>query len=48
MDPIIHAWESDGGPEPAVDKRGSEGPVEADYLLIDDGRTWRFGCDNHD
>ena len=48
MDPIIHGWESHDGPEPAVYKRGSEGPIEADELLSDDGRLWYFGCDNHD
>ncbi len=48
MDPIIQGWESDNGPEPASYQRGSDGPLEADELLGDEGRSWRFGCDNHD
>ena len=36
------------GQKPASYKKGSEGPLEADELLADEGRSWRFGCDNHD
>ena len=44
IDPVIHAWESDGAPQLAVYEKGSLGPHEADELLESEGRAWRLGC----
>jgi glucose-6-phosphate 1-dehydrogenase len=44
IDPVITGWEKEDLPKLIVYPPGSWGPAEADALLKQDGRTWRFGC----
>jgi glucose-6-phosphate 1-dehydrogenase len=41
VQPFIDAWHDAGAQDLAMYKAGSEGPVEADRLLAQDGRRWR-------
>jgi len=47
MDPIIQGWEEDNVPAMARYEPGSWGPVEADELLGQNGRSWRHDCGQH-
>jgi len=44
VDPVIQGWEKGDSPALAVYPSGSWGPLEADNLLVRDGRRWRLGC----
>ncbi len=41
VQPFLDAWRQAGGGGLATYKAGSEGPPEADHLLVRDGRRWR-------
>jgi glucose-6-phosphate 1-dehydrogenase len=41
VQPFLDAWRNTGPNGLALYKAGSEGPAEADQLLIRDGRRWR-------
>jgi glucose-6-phosphate 1-dehydrogenase len=41
VQPFLDAWRDAGTNDLATYKAGSEGPEEADRLLIRDGRRWR-------
>jgi len=43
-DPILAAWEQSNTPPLTTYDVGSWGPIEADDLLAQDGRTWLCGC----
>jgi len=43
-DPILAAWEQSNTPPLTTYDVGSWGPIEADNLLAQDGRTWLCGC----
>ncbi len=44
IDPINKGWEQQGVPPLTYYESRSWGPIEADQLLIKDGRRWRMGC----
>jgi len=48
IDPLIQSWEDHSTDDLAIYDIGSWGPVEADDLLSQDGRSWRMNCDLHD
>jgi glucose-6-phosphate 1-dehydrogenase len=41
VQPFLDAWHDAGGKGLAIYKAGSDGPAEADQLLLRDGRRWR-------
>jgi glucose-6-phosphate 1-dehydrogenase len=45
--PIEEAWANDGLPKLTTYEAGSEGPAEADDLLLGNGHRWRSLKDNH-
>ncbi len=48
VDPIISGWEAEPEVSPLVEYEvGSWGPVEANELLEEDGRFWRYSCGEH-
>ncbi len=47
IDPVIQGWASTGAPAPAIYEPGSWGPLEADGLMAQDGRTWIRVCGRH-
>jgi glucose-6-phosphate 1-dehydrogenase len=48
FDPILLSWENQHEPPLVIYERGSDGPFEADNLLMRDGRSWRTGCAHDD
>jgi glucose-6-phosphate 1-dehydrogenase len=40
LEPILHTWEQKEKPALAFYEPGSEGPVEAERLLEQDGEVW--------
>lgn len=48
IDSILAGWNSPNAPPLATYARDSWGPEDADLLLADDGRVWRFGCGGHE
>jgi glucose-6-phosphate 1-dehydrogenase len=48
FDPILLGWENQNEPPLVEYERGSEGPMDADQLLLRDGRSWRKGCVHDD
>jgi glucose-6-phosphate 1-dehydrogenase len=47
IDPILEGWEQPDAPPLAVYQPGGWGPIEADELLAQDGRTWLYDCSVH-
>lgn len=47
IDPILQAWETDGAPPLFTYDPGSWGPAEADAMLAQNGRKWRYSCAEH-
>lgn len=47
IDPILARWEAEEAAPLAFYEPESWGPVEADYLLGRDGRSWLHGCGVH-
>jgi glucose-6-phosphate 1-dehydrogenase len=48
IDYVLAGWNTTQAPPLTSYPRGSWGPDEADILLADDGRIWRFGCGEHE
>ena len=48
IDPILAEWGQPGALPPAIYEPGSWGPVEADDSMARDGRTWLYGCGEHE
>lgn len=48
IDGILQGWDTDNAPAVSAYEKGSWGPKEADILLENDGRKWRYECADHD
>lgn len=47
IDPLLERWENPDDSPLTFYESGSWGPVEAEYFLGRDGRTWLHGCEHH-